>query len=74
MPVVGKGKALLRLTSGKTLSLSDILHIPHFRYNLVLVYLLGKARRKALFDGGIVTLTKHGVFVGKDMKIKVFLY
>jgi hypothetical protein len=65
MPVVGKGKALLKLTSGKTLSLSDVLHVPHFRHNLVLVHLLGKAGLKVLFDGGIVTLTKHDVFVGK---------
>ena len=30
-----------------------------------LVHLLGKARIKVLFDGGIVTLTKNKVFVGK---------
>jgi len=42
VPMVGKGKAPLKLTSGKT-----------------------KARLKVLFDGGIVTLTKHDVFVGK---------
>jgi hypothetical protein len=30
VPVVGKRKALLKLTSGKTLSLSDVLHVPHF--------------------------------------------
>jgi hypothetical protein len=65
VPVVGKGKALLKLTSGKTLSLSDVLHVPHFRHNLVSVHLLGKARLKVLFDGGIVTLTKHDVFIGK---------
>jgi hypothetical protein len=28
--------------------------------------LLGKAGLKVLFDGGIVTLTKHDVFVGKS--------
>jgi hypothetical protein len=27
--------------------------------------LLGKTRLNVLFDGGIVTLTKHDVFVGK---------
>jgi nitrogen fixation protein len=30
VPVVGKGKALLKLTSGKTLSLSDVLNVSHF--------------------------------------------
>jgi hypothetical protein len=65
VPVVGKGKTLLKLTSGKTLSLSDVLHVPHFRHNFISVHLLGKAELKVLFDGGIVTLTKHDVFVGK---------
>jgi len=30
-PVVGKGKVLLKLTSGKILSLTDVLHIPEIR-------------------------------------------
>ena len=38
--VSGKGKVLL--------------HIPHFRYNLISVHLLGKASIKILFDGGDV--------------------
>ena len=65
VPVSGKGKVLLKLTSGKTLSLNNVLHVPHFRYNLILVHLLGKVGIKVSFDGGIVTLTKNEVFVGK---------
>jgi hypothetical protein len=65
VPVAGKGKALLKLTSGKTLSLFNVLHVPHFRHNLISVLLLGKARIKVAFDSGIVTLTKNDVFVGK---------
>ena len=38
--VSGKGKVLL--------------HIPHFRYNLISVHLLGKTSIKILFDGGDV--------------------
>ena len=49
--VSGKGKVLLKLTSSKTLSLNNVLHIPHFRYNLISVHLLGKASIKILFDG-----------------------
>jgi hypothetical protein len=63
--VVGKGKALLKLTSGKTLSLFDVLNVSHFRHNLVLVHLLSKAGLKVLFNGDTITLTKHDVFVGK---------
>ena len=30
-PVIGKGEVLLKLTSGKVLSLSDVLHVPDIR-------------------------------------------
>ncbi|XP_039165345.1 uncharacterized protein LOC120291714 [Eucalyptus grandis] len=40
--VLGKGKVLLKLTSGKTLALNDVLHVPNIRANLVSVVLLGK--------------------------------
>jgi hypothetical protein len=65
IPFPCKGKALIKLTSGKTLSLSNILHVPHFRHILISVLLLVKAGIKVSFDGGIVTLTKNDVFVGK---------
>ncbi|RVW45320.1 hypothetical protein CK203_092469 [Vitis vinifera] len=41
-PVIGKGKVLLKLTSGKVLALRDVLHVPDIRWNLVSVSLLGK--------------------------------
>ncbi|XP_017984249.1 PREDICTED: uncharacterized protein LOC108663584 [Theobroma cacao] len=40
--VLGKGKVLLKLTSGKTLVLNDVFHVPNIRANLVSVALLGK--------------------------------
>ena len=40
--VLGKGKVMLKLTLGKTMALSDVLHVPNIRANLVLVSLLGK--------------------------------
>jgi len=46
IPVLGKGKVLLKLTSGKTLALSDVLHVPSIRVNLIFVALLGKVRVK----------------------------
>ncbi|RVW94182.1 hypothetical protein CK203_034772 [Vitis vinifera] len=42
-PVIGKGKVLFKLTFGKVLALSDVLHVPDIRWNLVSVSLLGKA-------------------------------
>ena len=32
-PVLGKGKVLLKLTSGKTLALNYVLHVPSIRVN-----------------------------------------
>ncbi len=54
----------MKLTSDKTLSLTNVLHVPHFRHNLISVRLLNKARIKVILDGGIVNLTKNEVFVG----------
>ncbi|VVA37216.1 PREDICTED: retrotransposon, partial [Prunus dulcis] len=33
--IVGKGKVLLKFTSGKELTLLDVLHVPDIRKNLV---------------------------------------
>ncbi|KAH9781527.1 hypothetical protein KPL71_008509 [Citrus sinensis] len=64
-PVLGKGKVLLKLTSGKTLSLSNVLHVPEIRYNLISIFVLGKAGVKVSFEGDKIVMTKNGVFVGK---------
>ena len=47
--ILGKGKVMLKLISRKTLSLSDVLHVPNIRTNLVSVALLGKVRVKVSF-------------------------
>ena len=48
--VLGKGKVVLKLTSGKTLALNDVLYVPDIRANLISVSLLGKARLKFLLS------------------------
>ncbi|XP_075112920.1 uncharacterized protein LOC142182617 [Nicotiana tabacum] len=63
--VLGKGKVLLKLTSGKTLALVDVLHVPTMRANLISVSLLGKARVKVSFESDKIIMTKNNVFVGK---------
>ena len=64
-PVIGKGKVLLKLTFGKVLALSDVLHMPDIRWNLVSISLLGKVRVRILFDSDKIVLTKNDAFVGK---------
>ena len=64
-PVIRKGKVLLILTSGKTLALSDVLHVPCIRVNLIFVALLGKVGVKVSFEYDKIVMTKNNAFVGK---------
>ncbi|KAA0053505.1 ty1-copia retrotransposon protein [Cucumis melo var. makuwa] len=63
--VIGKGKVILKLTSGKTLSLSNVLYVPSLRRNLVFGSLLNRAGLKIVLEGDKVVFTKNGDFVGK---------
>ncbi|KAA0041580.1 ty1-copia retrotransposon protein [Cucumis melo var. makuwa] len=63
--VIGKGKVILKLTSGKTLSLSNVLYVPSLRRNLVSGNLLNRVGLKIVLEGNKVVLTKNGDFVGK---------
>ena len=63
-PVIGKGKVLRKLTSGKVLALNDVLHVPGIGWNLVSVSLLRKEGVRIMFDSDKIVLTKNGAFVG----------
>ena len=63
--VLGKGKVMLKLTSGKTLALNNVLHVPNIRANLVSVALLGKVGVKESFESDKIIMTKDNIFVGK---------
>jgi hypothetical protein len=63
--VLGKGKVILKLTSGKTLVLNEVLHVPNIRANLVSVAVLGKFGIKVSFESDKIVMTKNNVFVGK---------
>ena len=62
--VLRKGKVMLKLTSGKTLTLNDVLHVPNIRANIVSVALLGKVGVKVLFEYDRIVMTKNNIFVG----------
>jgi hypothetical protein len=63
--VLGKGKILLKLTSGKTLALTNVLHVPSIRTNLISVSILIKNGVKVSFESDKIVMTKNNVFVGK---------
>ena len=63
--VMGKGKVLLKLTSGKTLSLNNVLYVPSLRRNLVSGALLDKVGLNLVFEADKIIISRGGVFVGK---------
>ncbi|XP_071918913.1 uncharacterized protein [Coffea arabica] len=64
--VLDKGKVLLKLTSGKILTLNDVLHVLNIRTNLISVALLGKVGVKVSFESDKIVMAKNNVFVGKN--------
>ena len=63
--VEGQGKVVLKMTSGKELTLNDVLHVPKIRKNLVSGSLLSKKGFKLVFVSDNFILTKNGMYVGK---------
>ncbi|GJR99358.1 zinc finger, CCHC-type containing protein [Tanacetum coccineum] len=63
--VKGKGKIDLVFTSGNTLTLKNVLHVPDVCKNLVSGSLLNKFGFKLVFESDKFILSKGGKFVGK---------
>ena len=64
---------MLKLTSGKTLALNDVLHVPNIRSNLVSIDLLGKMGVKVSFEFDKFVMTKNNIFVEKGFCNQVAL-
>ncbi|KAH7676279.1 RNA-directed DNA polymerase protein, partial [Dioscorea alata] len=63
--VHGKGTVEIFFTSGKKLTLINVLHVPEVRKNLVSGNLLCKGGFKTVLEANNLILSKNGVFVGK---------
>ena len=63
--VVGQGKVILKMTSGKELTLNNVMHVPDIRKNLVSGSLLSKNGFRLVFESDKFVLTKSGMYVGK---------
>ena len=63
--VLGKGTIDVYFTSGKKVTLVNVLYVPEMSRNLVSGDLLGKPGIKAIFESGKLILTKSNVFLGK---------
>ena len=56
---------LLKLTSGKTLALNEVLHVHTIRKNLIFMALLGNVGVKVSFEFDKIVMTKNNIFVEK---------
>jgi len=63
--VMGKRKILLKFTSAKLLSLSNVLYVPSLQRNLVSGIFPNKARLKTVVGDDKVIISHNGVFVRK---------
>ena len=63
--VLGKGTIDVFFTSGKKVTLVNVLYVPDMNRNLISGDLLGKPGIKAVYESGKLILTKSNVFLGK---------
>ena len=63
--IEGTGNILLKMTSGKTLTLKNVLHVPEILKNLVSTSLLVKNGFKVVFVSDKVVISKNDMYVGK---------
>ena len=63
--VEGKGNVILKWTSGKELSLNDVLHVSNIRKNQISGSILSKKDFRMVYESDKFVLTKSGVYVGK---------
>ena len=63
--VVGRGVVEINFTSGKKLTLNNVLHVPDIRKNLISASLMCKNGLKIVLEGNNFIVSKNGIFVGK---------
>jgi hypothetical protein len=63
--VRGVGTVDLKLTSGKTVQLNNVQHVPSIRKNLISGSLLCRDGYKLVFESNKSVLSKFGTFIGK---------
>ncbi|GJU94816.1 zinc finger, CCHC-type containing protein [Tanacetum coccineum] len=63
-PVHGKGSVVLEFSSGKSITLFNVLYVPKLRKNLISGPVLNKCGYKQVYESDKYILSKSGVFVG----------
>ena len=70
LAIEGRGNVILKMTSGKELTLKNVLYVPKIRKNLISGSLLNKHGFCMLFESDIIILTKNGLFVRKGYECR----
>ncbi|PHT27500.1 hypothetical protein CQW23_32904 [Capsicum baccatum] len=63
--VKGTGKFFLKMTSGKVLTLNNVLYVPKLRRNLISVSLLDQNGLKCITISGKIVVSNGEMYVGK---------
>ena len=63
--IKGQGKVVLKMTSGKELTLTNVLYVPEIRKNLVSRSLLNSHGFQMVFESEKFVLSKSGMYLGK---------
>ena len=63
--IKGQGKVVLKMTSGKELTLTNVLYVPEIRKNLVSGSLLNSHGFRLVFESDTFVLSKSRMYVGK---------
>ena len=72
--VFGKGNVEFASTSGKKMTLTNVLHVLDMNRNLVSGVLLGKSGIKSIFESRKLILSHNDIFVGKDYSTSIKIY
>jgi hypothetical protein len=62
--VHGVGSVILKLTSGKTVLLKHVQHVPSIKKNLISISLLCRDGYKIVFESIKCVVSRHGTFLG----------
>ncbi|GJS95121.1 zinc finger, CCHC-type containing protein [Tanacetum coccineum] len=63
-PILGHGNVVLEFSSGKTITLVNVVYVPGLRKNLLSGPVLNKCGYKRVYESDKYILSRHGVFVG----------
>ncbi|KAH9750232.1 hypothetical protein KPL71_013800 [Citrus sinensis] len=66
--IEGQGKVILKMTSGKELTLNNVFYVPEIQKNLVSGSLLNKHGFQMVFESDRVVLSKNGIVESRELR------